>query len=140
AVTVPAGTRVLYHGGENHRALGPVAIEQGKVRGRCHLLQAAWASRFTAGAAGFLLLIQCRERPDTYGEPSRLDTIPSKPSLQAWRKTMSPRSAMCSFNRTAQEALRISLASTPLPSSSCGRRRSLPPSLGRSKANSAASD
>ena len=27
--------------------------------------QSSSASRFTAGAAGFLLLIQCRERPET---------------------------------------------------------------------------
>jgi hypothetical protein len=38
------------------------------------------------GAAGFLLLIQCRERPETLGEPSRFDTTPSSPSLQAWRR------------------------------------------------------
>ena len=33
----------------------------------CHrfALQSSSASRFTAGAAGFLLLIQCRERPET---------------------------------------------------------------------------
>jgi hypothetical protein len=43
------------------------------------------ASRFTAGAAGFLNLSQCRVRPLTYGEPSRFDTMPSQPSLQAWR-------------------------------------------------------
>ena len=28
---------------------------------------------------------QCRVRPLTYGEPRRFDTIPSQPSLQAWR-------------------------------------------------------
>ena len=41
------------------------------------------ASRFTAGAAGFLNLSQCRVRPLTYGEPSRFDTMPSLPYLQA---------------------------------------------------------
>src|SRR5215813_7319590 len=43
------------------------------------------ASRFTAGAAGFLNLSQCRMRPLTYGEPSRFDTMPLQPSLKAWR-------------------------------------------------------
>ena len=35
------------------------------------------ASRFTAGAAGFLNLSQC--------EPRRFNTMPSQPSRQAWR-------------------------------------------------------
>ena len=30
---------------------------------------------------GFLLLIQCRERPERYGEPSRFDTMPSEAKL-----------------------------------------------------------
>src|ERR1700730_12424961 len=29
----------------------------------------------TAGAAGFLLLTQCRDRPETYSEPGRFDTM-----------------------------------------------------------------
>ena len=37
----------------------------------------------TAGAFGFLLLTQCRDRPELYGESRRFDTIPSRPSLQA---------------------------------------------------------
>jgi hypothetical protein len=40
-----------------------------------HLTQSSSASRFTAGCFGFLLLTQCRERPEAWGEPSR---------LQAW--------------------------------------------------------
>src|SRR5215475_11054923 len=40
-----------------------------------------YLTRFTAGAAGFLNLSQCRVRPLTYGEPSRFDTMPSQPSL-----------------------------------------------------------
>jgi hypothetical protein len=47
------------------------------------LPQSSSASRFTAGAFGFLLLIQWRERPEEYGESRRFDTIPSRPSLQA---------------------------------------------------------
>jgi hypothetical protein len=35
------------------------------------------------GAAGFLILSQWSVRPDRYGEPSRFDTIPSQPHLQA---------------------------------------------------------
>jgi hypothetical protein len=42
--------------------------------------QSSSASRFTAGAAGFLNLSQCRVRPLTYGEPSRLDTT-SRPTM-----------------------------------------------------------
>ena len=49
------------------------------------LPQSSSASRCTAGAAGLLNLSQCRVRPLTYGEPRRFDTIPSQPSLQAWR-------------------------------------------------------
>ena len=33
-------------------------------------------SPFTAGAAGFLTLIQSFDRPNRYGEPSRFDTTP----------------------------------------------------------------
>lgn len=36
------------------------------------------ASRFTAGAAGFLNLNQIAGGPKTYREPSRFDTAPSK--------------------------------------------------------------
>jgi hypothetical protein len=35
------------------------------------------------GAAGFLVLSQCGERPARYGEPSRFDTMPSQPSAHA---------------------------------------------------------
>ena len=43
-----------------------------------------------APLAGFLDLSQSCERPDyLQGEPRRFDTTPSKPSLQAWRNTMS---------------------------------------------------
>jgi hypothetical protein len=41
------------------------------------------AFRVTGGAFGFLTLSQCADRPDRYGDPSRFDTIPSQPSLQA---------------------------------------------------------
>jgi hypothetical protein len=46
-----------------------------------HSPQFSSASRFTAGAAGFLLLIQSGERPDLYRESFRFDTIPSKAEL-----------------------------------------------------------
>jgi len=48
-----------------------------------HLLQFSWASRVTAGAAGFLTFIQQPARPAWYGEPRRFDTMPSQPSAQA---------------------------------------------------------
>ena len=44
------------------------------------VLQSSSASRFTAGAAGFLTLIQSADRSNRYGEPSRFDTMPSQPS------------------------------------------------------------
>ena len=47
------------------------------------VLQSSSASRVTAGAAGFLTLIQCSDRPARYDEPSRFETMPSQPSLQA---------------------------------------------------------
>jgi hypothetical protein len=50
--------------------------------------------------------------------------MPSKPSLQAWRNATSPGSSMCSFKCSAQSALRRSLASSRLRSSSGARRRS----------------
>src|ERR1700730_5450230 len=48
-----------------------------------HRPHSSSASRFTAGASGFLLLIQSGERPDLYRESFRFETIPSRPSLQA---------------------------------------------------------
>ena len=51
-----------------------------------HLLQSSSASRLTAAQAGFFILSQCGERPDLYGKSSRLDTMPSRPILQAWAK------------------------------------------------------
>jgi hypothetical protein len=47
------------------------------------LMSYAPASRLTAGACGFLLLIQCGERPERYCESLRFDTMPSRPSIQA---------------------------------------------------------
>src|SRR5215467_5104100 len=43
------------------------------------------ASRFTAGAV-FFILSQSGERPERYIESFRFDTMPSRPSLQAWAK------------------------------------------------------
>jgi hypothetical protein len=50
--------------------------------------QSSSASRFTAGAAGFFTLIQSEHLPGPgrYFEPTRFDTMPSQPSLQAWAK------------------------------------------------------
>jgi len=49
------------------------------------LPQSSSASRFTAGAAGFLVLIQSADRPNRHGEPRRFDTMPSQPSHLADR-------------------------------------------------------
>jgi hypothetical protein len=43
------------------RAAGKLALATDV---RTHLVQSSSASRFTAGAAGFLLFTQCRERPE----------------------------------------------------------------------------
>ena len=56
-------------------------------------LQSSSASRLTAGALGFLTFTQCATRPERYGEPSRFETMPSQPSLQASRKTIAPSSS-----------------------------------------------
>jgi hypothetical protein len=52
--------------------------------------QCSSASRFTAGAAGFLNLSQSGERPDLYRDPRRFETIPSNPILQACWNTTAP--------------------------------------------------
>jgi hypothetical protein len=52
--------------------------------------QSSSASRVAAGALGFLTFTQCAERPERYGEPSRFDTMPSQPSLEAYLNTISP--------------------------------------------------
>jgi hypothetical protein len=39
------------------------------------------ASRFTAGALGFLTFTQYLDRPERYDEPSCFDTIPPQPSM-----------------------------------------------------------
>src|SRR5262249_60790163 len=63
---------------------------EGEVSSRCGhlrplLFHSSSASRFTAGAFAFFILSQSGERLLTYGESRRFDTIPSQPSLQAWR-------------------------------------------------------
>ena len=47
--------------------------------------------RSTPGAAGFLTLIQVLDRPDLYGWSRCLETMPSRPSLQASRPWLSSR-------------------------------------------------
>jgi hypothetical protein len=58
--------------------------------------QPSSASRFTAGAAGFLTFSQCADRPARYGEPSRFDTMPSQPSAHACLKMTPPSPLKCS--------------------------------------------
>jgi hypothetical protein len=43
--------------------------------------QSSSASRFTAGAAGFLILNRCGERPERQRDPKRFDMMPSQPSF-----------------------------------------------------------
>jgi hypothetical protein len=47
------------------------------------------------GLSGFLTLSQPRDGPDLYGAVSRFDTMPSKPDLHAWSKTVAPSSSVC---------------------------------------------
>jgi hypothetical protein len=67
----------------------PLTVET-HARAMTQWPQSSSASRFTAGARGFLTLSQCGERPERYAEPSRLETMPSQPSLHACLNTMSP--------------------------------------------------
>ena len=48
------------------------------------------ASRFTAGASGFLNLSQSGDLPDQRRDPSRFETIPSSPILRACWNTRAP--------------------------------------------------
>jgi hypothetical protein len=50
----------------------------------------ASASRFTAGAFGFLTLRQCGERPDRHSEPSGFDMIPSQSQFASVRVGQCP--------------------------------------------------
>src|SRR5262249_35051553 len=60
--------------------------------------------------------------------------MPSRPSLQAWAKTVGPSPSTCSLNRMPGPSLASALASVPLRTSSGSRRRSSPFSSIRSKA------
>jgi hypothetical protein len=65
-----------------------------------HLPQFSSASRVTAGALGFSALTKCSVRPDRYGEPLRLLTMPSRPMRHACSKTSGPSAYRCSLSRT----------------------------------------
>src|SRR5262245_19837945 len=76
--------------------------------------QSSSSSRFTAGAAAFLILSQSGERPERYIESFRFDTMPSSPILQAWAKTDGPSPSICSLNRLPGLALATIDASVAL--------------------------
>src|SRR6516162_3271497 len=76
--------------------------------------QSSSASRFTAGAFGFLTLTQCGERPELYGESSRFDTMPSQPSVQACLKIIAPSPLKCRLKATQSRTPRRSSASIAL--------------------------
>src|SRR6516164_5432562 len=101
---------------------------------RLVLCQFSFASRFTAGASEFFILSQSGERPERYIESFRFDTMPSRPSLQAWAKTVGPSPSMCSLNRMPEPALASTLTSAALRTSSGSRRMSSPFNSIRSKA------
>jgi hypothetical protein len=79
--------------------------------------QSSSASRFTAGAAGFLLLSQCRERPDVWREPLRFDTMPSSPSLpgpcyslrRRSQRRFCPENKFCCPKNTLRQIDRVAL-------------------------------
>jgi len=75
AVGVVENARVLSLGGRERRKRGQECdgddSHDRSLQRHRSLPQSSSASRFTAGAAGFLNLSQCRERPLTYGEPRR---------------------------------------------------------------------
>jgi hypothetical protein len=84
------------------RPLGPAfgGYARARLQMRCprpfrFAPQSSSASRFTAGAAGFLTLSQCADRPGRYGEPRRFDTMPSQPSAQACWKMAAPSPLKC---------------------------------------------
>src|SRR5262245_49764024 len=60
--------------------------------------------------------------------------MPSKPSLQAWRKMVAPSPSMCSFHRRPGPTFTSRDRSVALRTSSGSRRRSSPSSSIRSKA------
>jgi hypothetical protein len=60
------------------------------LRPRRLSLQSSSASRYAAGAAGFLISSQSLTRPDRWLGPSRFDAMPSQPSEHACLKIMAP--------------------------------------------------
>src|SRR4051812_16273481 len=67
-----------------------------------YFAQSSSASRRTAGASGFLNFSQSCDRPEWLRDPSRLDTIPSKPILQAcWNTASLSGCSRCSLRRNA---------------------------------------
>src|SRR5262249_24247442 len=49
--------------------------------------------------SAFSILSQSGERPERWGESFLFETMPSRPSLQACRNTVSPSPSMCSLKR-----------------------------------------
>jgi hypothetical protein len=81
-----------------------------------------------------LAFTQCGERPERYGEPSRFDTTPSQPSLQASRNTIAPSFSKCSFRTILRCDPRNSLASNSFRFSIGSRRKSRPSNSSKSNA------
>jgi hypothetical protein len=61
-------------------------------------------------------------RPERYVEPSRFETMPSQPSLQACAKTISPLPTMCSLSAIPSDGLRSSSWASPALRTSIGSR------------------
>ena len=108
-------------------AIGHHARKRASARGRSRpfLLapQSSSASRFTAGAAGFLIFSQSSTRPDRYGEPSRLDTIPSQPSLDGNLADVCAVCALCNFRLAESSSLSLGGGAAPSGAATSGTRR-----------------
>jgi hypothetical protein len=82
----------------------PAARWAGRVRAES--LEGEFADRMGADAlhrrwkSGFRHFSQLRLVPLRYRLPARFDTIPSRPSLQAWANTIAPSVARASLNTT----------------------------------------
>src|SRR5262249_59696155 len=64
AATIPCGPDTESGSGRNSLAFDTRCRTVGRISRGHHLPQSSSASRLTAGAAGFLLLTQCRDRPE----------------------------------------------------------------------------
>src|SRR5262249_44416526 len=120
--------------------LGAVNVPDGTSGAKAHAyhqrppIQSSSASRFTAAASAFFILSQSDERKEREAGTLRCETMPSRPRLKAWAKTVEQSSSIWSLNPMPGLALATIDASVALLTSSGSRRRSSPFSSIKSKA------